>query len=102
MARHKDKGAYQVGNVEIITSDANNAARKTNGRLAPSWITARKGEAHGKAILTEQTVIKIFYAKGTQYNIASKFKISRPQVSLIRTRRAWKHITAALPKRVVQ
>lgn len=54
------------------------------------------GEAHGKAKLTEATVIEIreLYSKGlaSQTALANKYSISQGCVWSILVRRTWKHI----------
>lgn len=51
-----------------------------------------KGEDAGMAVLTEADVISIRAASGRQIDIARRFGISRANVSLIRSRKAWAHV----------
>lgn len=44
------------------------------------------------AKLTEKQVIAIRLAKGTHDEIAKKFLVSRPAVTLIKNRNTWKHV----------
>jgi len=52
------------------------------------------GERNSGAKLTAAKVLEIRLAKGTQQEIAERFGISRPNVSLIRGGRTWKHLNA--------
>lgn len=57
--------------------------------------TARRGESHERAILTERDVVEIrrLAATGTkQRDIAAQFNIHWKHVSLIVLRKRWKHI----------
>ena len=55
----------------------------------------RRGESHGNAKLTDDAVreIRRLYATGlSQYKIATRFQITRPNVGYIVRRIAWSHI----------
>jgi len=51
-----------------------------------------KGEKHGRSKLTKEQAIKIFYDTDLQKNIAKKHGINSVTVSLIKSRKRWKHI----------
>ena len=55
-----------------------------------------KGEKNGSAKLAEKQVIDIFYDTDTQANIAKKHGINQTNVSHIKTRKTWQHITKFL------
>jgi HNH endonuclease len=59
------------------------ASRK--GRIA-------RGERHGHATLTREIVLAIRHAKDLQRVIAARFGISQSTVSMIRRRKAWRHL----------
>lgn len=52
----------------------------------------QKGRQHGAAKLTEQQVLGIRIATGTQWEIASRYGIGQSQVSGIKNRKSWAHI----------
>ena len=65
----------------------NMADRKAKGR-APN----QKGSANGHAKLTDDVVLAIRAAEGTQKSIAAKFGISQSTVSFLKTNKRWNHI----------
>jgi hypothetical protein len=89
MARNADQGAYEVGNVKIITCEENSSEIR--------------GERQGNAKLTEEKVLAIrsMWRTGgvTQRQIAAHFGISFPNVNDIVLRKTWRHVR---PPRVRQ
>jgi len=67
---------------EIHNMPAEGKERKKNG-------TTPYGEDHGKSKLTNETVLAIRNATGSQRHIARKFGISQATVYQIKTRKAW-------------
>ena len=89
MARNGDKGPYAAWNVKCITNQQNcKESEKGWGKDRPSM----KGEAHWCAKLTEKQAIEIYNAAGFQKHIAAKYNIDRALVSMIKSKRIWKHI----------
>ena len=52
----------------------------------------RNGEDIHFAKLSEQQAVEILHAEGTHKSISEKYKVSRPTVSQIKSRKTWKHI----------
>jgi hypothetical protein len=52
----------------------------------------RRGERNGRAKLTEQDVLAIRAAEGTQADIAREFGICQSEVSFIKLKLAWKYL----------
>jgi hypothetical protein len=78
-----------IANLRWATRAENEADKKRHGR-------DNRGERHGRAKLTEPQVreIRQSWAAGvSQPQIASRYGVDRSTVSLIVTRRTWKHIT---------
>lgn len=65
----------------------NMADRKAKGR-APS----QKGSANGHARLTNDIVVAIRNAEGTQKSIGIRFGVSQATVSYLKTKKRWPHI----------
>lgn len=58
---------------------------------------AHKGVAHYRTKLTEKEVLEIFYDTTTSQSIiASRFGISQSAVSVIKSKRNWRHLTEPL------
>ena len=53
---------------------------------------ARPGEKHSKAKLSKQEVLKIRQDDRAQRDIAKDYKVSRPLISLIKSRKLWAHV----------
>jgi len=51
-----------------------------------------RGQNHARAKLTEKDVFQIRSSNKTNAEEAERFRISRPQISRIRSRKNWKHI----------
>jgi transcriptional regulator len=54
-----------------------------------------RGSAHVNAKLTEADIPRIFQLRREgykQYEIAAMFKVSKPQISLVLSRKAWTHV----------
>lgn len=51
-----------------------------------------RGESHGRSKITEQTVVAIRAATGTQMEIAERFGVTQPLVSMIRSKKIWSHV----------
>jgi len=51
-----------------------------------------RGEQAGMAVLTNDKVLAIRAAAGLQREIAAAFGVSRPLVSMIKSRKAWAHL----------
>lgn len=62
----------EIGSVQDNTDD-----RVNRGRSA-------KGESHGRTRLTDEQVIEIYFAAGSQTSIAERYGISQRMVSLIK------------------
>lgn len=74
---------------------------RQNSRLDNlEWGTHKQNEAmkkwyrRGKKKLTPENVAEIFLSKEKQINLAERFKIPQPYVSLIKSRKIWKSVTA--------
>lgn len=65
----------------------NNADKMSKGRHTPT-----KGARNGMARLNDATVAEIYQATGSQSEIARRFNITQPSVSLIKLRKTWKHL----------
>lgn len=52
--------------------------------------------AHGNAKLPDHIVLQIYHATGTQAQIASEYGVAQSQVSDIRSKRSYQHVTADL------
>ena len=72
-----------------IGTHADNMADKRGKHSDP-----RPGEKNGRAVLTEQQVREIRRLRGyeTQRQIAESFGVSRSLVSMIQTRKKWRHL----------
>lgn len=86
MARKKDTGAYEVGNVKCITHSQNLSDTTKNG-------TSSAGV--GRKLTTKQ-VKEIYLAKGTQTEIGRKYGVDQSVISDIKNKRWWKTITINL------
>ena len=68
------------------TTKENHADKKRDG-------TAQTGERHGLAKLTEPEVLKILQDQRSHREIAADFGVSRPQISAIKAKRCWAHLS---------
>jgi hypothetical protein len=72
----------------------NSADMVAKGRQAPAEKTARRGESHGRALLTAAEVAEIrsrYAAGGTTYRqLASEYGVGPPHVWAIVNRRVWR------------
>ena len=110
MARPGDTGAYEQGNVKIITHIENTSEwprteayrRKISALLSgrPRTEETRQkssasvtGEKNSQAKLTEGEVVKIFLAGGTHESIAARFGVSGAHVSRIKNGKTWVNVT---------
>lgn len=64
------------------------------GRFIPP--PPKLGEANPRSTLTEQQVLDIFHATGSQYRIAERFGVRQSQVSRIKLGVRWGHLTKKL------
>lgn len=70
----------------FLGTNANNSADMVaKGRV-------KRGAAHGMAKLTEKDVIEIRNSEKLQKVLAKKHSVSRSHISVIRARKAWKHL----------
>ncbi len=86
MARFKDEGPYEPGNIRCILSGANVSERKL------IW-----GENHGMCKITIETARAIYMAEGSKIEIGRRFGVSRYTVSNIKSGSNWRHATKGLP-----
>jgi hypothetical protein len=77
-------------NLEYVTSDDNHNHARNTGLLA-------RGEDNGQAKLSDEVVKVIFNGNERPSVLAKRYSITRRVVWLIRTGKAWNHITH-LPK----
>ena len=54
------------------------------------------GEKNTNSILNEQSVLEIFFDNRSQGEIARSYGVTQSCVSLIKRRKSWRHVTAAL------
>ena len=73
----------------VGTNADNNQDRMNRGRGA-------SGEKVGTSKLTDDVVAEIFLAEGTYRDIADRYGINNTNVSLIKNRKSWKHVTQNL------
>ena len=51
-----------------------------------------KGTSHNMAKLTEAQVVEIYHAEGPQKEIAATYGVNQSQISVIKTKKQWKHV----------
>lgn len=90
--RHLFPGT-NLDNVRDMVTKGRNAR---GDRITAGRVNVR-GEQHGMAKLTEQQVLAIFSAKGTQAAIAAQFDTSTSTVSEIRAGKRWAWLTHQTP-----
>ena len=87
---HKNcvKSDNRLANLEWVTPAENRAHALENGRYL-------RGVKHPQSILTEQDVRNIRARHETESydKLATAFKVSKPTIAAIITRRLWKHVT---------
>lgn len=71
------------------TQAENLADMARKGRARPNGL---KGEDHGNSKLTEKQVKQIRKMDGTHREIARRVGVTRQAISLIKTKKRWKHI----------
>lgn len=83
IVRHKCDNPHCINpeHLEIGSNYDNIQDRNKRGRTA-------KNENHGRAKLTNEQVIEIYYMEGSQQSIADKYGISQRMVSLIKRKEA--------------
>lgn len=92
MARKGDKGAYEIGNVEIVTIEENRASQ-----VMTKEHCARIGSKNAKAKLTEKQVLKIrteFIPHNKHKGLSAlgrKYGVSPQVIFSIINRQTWKH-----------
>jgi hypothetical protein len=69
----------------IGTAADNQADKVAKGRQL-------RGEQAGMAVLTNKQVLEIRAAVGLQREIATKYGVSRPLVSMIKSKKVWAHL----------
>lgn len=88
---HKNgiKDDNRAENLEWVTPVENNRHSVENGFWHP-----HKGEAHGRAILTEKDVRRIRTQQGkcTQRHLADKYGVTPQTIASVWKRRIWKHV----------
>lgn len=72
---------------------SNNLDKKTKGRAIGN---SMPGIEHPKHKLTEEEVVEIFHADGTQSSLATRFNVSPTLIWKIKAKRCWKHLTHVL------
>jgi hypothetical protein len=73
----------------FLGTDQDNA----NDKVSKGRQARLKGEAHPSSKLTDSEVLEIFLAKDKQQEMARKYGIKQPQVSQIKSGKAWRHLT---------
>jgi len=87
MARKGDKGPYAVWNVDCLTNRQNAIDGLKNHPLN------NKGEAHGRARLSNEDVLAIFKSKKKYRIIAAQFGITKGHVECIKRGSRWGSVT---------
>lgn len=85
--RCDNPGCVNPEHLFLGTQTENMADRDVKGRQA-----CQQGAGNNHAKLTEDDVLAIRAASGTQQTIADRFGITRAMVSQIRLRKAWAHL----------
>ena len=90
---HKDGNKHNANleNLEWVTCKENMRHAVRTGLYPPHGC---KGEAHGRAKLTEMDVkiIRDLKGKVKQVELAEEFSVSQPVISAIQLRKTWKHV----------
>lgn len=74
------------------TRAENNADRDAKNRQSRGDVHAQKGSRHHQAKLTEADVVAIRAAPGSHEAVAAQYGVSSSLISMIRSRRIWRHI----------
>jgi hypothetical protein len=84
MARHADKGPYQLDNVACITFSENSKQRNI--------LNSNKGEKNGSAKLCETDIVKIRKSKLSEKQLAVKYGVVPRRIRRIRKYELWPHV----------
>lgn len=87
VVRHMDgdKNNNHISNLEVGTVTENNRDKQRHG-------TQCKGEKHGRAKLSSESVLFIRSSNMSRIELASKFKVSKALIDKVINRDIWKHI----------
>lgn len=83
----------RVENLEWVTSSENLSHSYKTGLHKPHNKKINLGESGGMAKINSDQVFEIINSKETQRNIALKFGISQTQVSRIKNKQRWNHLS---------
>lgn len=91
--RCDEPACYEIRHLFLGTVADNNADRDAKDR---GVVPDTRGIRHGMHRLTETEVLAIFRDTRPIAEVAAEFRTAKSNVSKIRNRKAWKHLTADL------